>query len=72
MGMFDSLMVTCPYCGKMVEFQSKAGDCICAEYSATNVPDEIAVDVKDDVSCCEKCGRDVRLNVQVIKVITAY
>ena len=69
--MFDTLMVACPDCGKMIEFQSKAGDCILAEYDVNNVPDEIAVDVKDDISSCE-CGKKVKLHVQVIKVITAY
>ena len=70
MGMFDSLIVKCPECKSPVEFQSKAGECMLAEYSVNNVPDEIALDLKDEVSQCENCGYSCRLNVQVIKMIT--
>ena len=70
MGMYDTLIVKCPECGSQVGFQSKAGDCNLYNYSVNDVPAEIAIDLKNDVSRCENCGYSCRLNVQVIKVVT--
>ena len=60
MGMFDSVIATCPKCGKDVEFQSKAGECALRTYSATSVPPEIAKDVAGDAQACV-CGYVLRL-----------
>ena len=78
MGMFDSVMITCPSCGKKLEFQSKAGDCTLATYEQDKVPIEIAYDIGLDVERCE-CGayvgvmRDTEIRtVPVIGVICKY
>jgi len=42
MGMFDSVMIKCTKCDKMIEVQSKAGDCCLNEYPEYAVPVEIA------------------------------
>jgi hypothetical protein len=54
MGMFDSLYVQC-VCGKQVEFQSKAGPCICAAFTLQNCPPQVGADLIGQVSVCE-CG----------------
>jgi hypothetical protein len=72
MGMFDSLYVDCPQCGKPIEFQSKVGDCACDDFDITNVPAEIALDCKDDIEQCPNCFAEVGLNVQSIVIIQAY
>jgi hypothetical protein len=69
MGMFDSFMATCPDCGKQVEFQSKAGDCLLNEYTVTNVPAMVACDLDGDVGSCE-CGRLLTIYTQTIVNIT--
>lgn len=63
MGMFDSVFVPCPICKKLIEFQSKAGECNLKKYHYTSVPANIAMDIKskdydgkpyDVITCCEK------------------
>lgn len=59
MGMFDSLIVCCPICGENVEFQSKGGECILAQYNIVNVPPEVLWDTDDSAYC--SCGAVVSL-----------
>ena len=56
MGMFDTVVIDCPKCstGK-IEFQSKAGECVLAEYSIDEVPPDIAGDVIGTQSSCGEC-----------------
>jgi len=55
--MFDSVMVECPACGeKKVEFQSKAGACVCDFFFEECVPAIIAADLHGDTETCPKCG----------------
>jgi hypothetical protein len=61
MGMFDSVMVPCPKCGELVEFQSKSGPCMCRTFTLDTVPPEILVGAyKDSPSKC-RCGEVVHL-----------
>ena len=55
MGMFDSLIVQCPGCGKDVEFQSKAGDCLLKVYNLSSVPLAIAHDLDGEEDVCLNC-----------------
>lgn len=61
MGMFDTVVFKCSRCGGRVELQSKAGDCILAEYSASEVPVAIAVDVQGESVKCDGCGTRMSL-----------
>lgn len=60
MGMFDSVFGSCPHCHKIVEMQSKAGDCLCNEYDIYNVPVTIAKSLENNKTdyntTCEHCG----------------
>lgn len=67
--MYDTLIVKCPDCGSPMEFQSKAGACSLYEYTIHNVPDDVAIDLKDETQSCDKCGYVAKIRVQVIKVI---
>lgn len=60
MGMFDSLYVPCGNCGKSVEFQSKAGECICATYTIFDCPPAIAGDLIGQSRGC-KCGAIIQV-----------
>ena len=55
MGMFDSVMVKCPECGEEIEFQSKAGECLCEVYPEENVPVVVAADISGEKCVCHKC-----------------
>lgn len=59
MGMLDSIYAPCPICGKLIEFQNKAGECTFKKYNYKNVPVEIAKDLDKygcgyDIECCNK------------------
>ena len=68
MGMFDSLIVRCPECGKNIEFQSKSGDCNLDEYRLDNCPAAILGSLANTSETCE-CGRVVTLRVQTFATI---
>ena len=72
MGMFDRIWVNCPNCGTLVEFQSKAGECILHDYNIYNIPAGIADDIKNDAEMCEKCGEVVSLYVKVSATVVPY
>jgi hypothetical protein len=58
MGLFDSVHFICPNCGyKFIEFQSKAGDCLCESYTWNEVPIEIAHDIQGEKECCPACEK---------------
>jgi NMD protein affecting ribosome stability and mRNA decay len=56
MGLFDTVLFTCPECGEKVEKQSKAGDCYLAEISQSQVPIEIAQDILGQLVKCDDCN----------------
>ena len=60
MGMFDSVFVDCPKCGKMIEFQSKGGDCELRRYHSRSVPPDIALSLDGSKDHCD-CGAVVVL-----------
>lgn len=55
MGMFDRVMARCPKCGRQVEFQSRLGPCVLAQYSLGAVPAEVAADLHNKSETCV-CG----------------
>ena len=61
MGMFDSVIVQCPNCGKGMEFQSKAGDCDLISYTLESAPSEILMDIMNDPQFHQACGQWVAL-----------
>lgn len=65
MGMFDSVYVDCK-CGEKVEFQSKAGDCLCHDYTIYDLPHEIALDLNKEVQECGKCGNKLKIHTKAI------
>ena len=57
MGMFDTLHFNCPDCGRHIEEQTKAGECMLLDIPADAVPLEVAGSVEGDVVYCEKCRK---------------
>jgi len=69
MGMFDSVMVPCPKCGEVSEFQSKGGDCILREYTLETAPADVLSDVNRHApNTCGKCGTIFAVKVSVTAV----
>ena len=57
MGMFDSVFVPCPKCGREEEFQTKSGDCILGRYTLENAPKDVMWDINRHAPyTCSKCG----------------
>lgn len=57
MGMFDSVTVSCPECGDLVDQQSKAGRRNLAVFTLDNAPLEILLDIAKDTIFCTKGHR---------------
>ena len=57
MGCFDSVMVPCPECGELTEFQTKAGECLLTEYSFEDAPAALLVDVVNETHRCKNGHR---------------
>ena len=72
MGMFDSVFVECPYCGIVLELQTKNGLCILGRYDLINAPPEVLLGVAGKHECDgfgargEGCGKRLHVNVQCI------
>lgn len=65
MGLFDSVMVPCPECGTINEFQSKGGDCRLAEYTLADAPSDVLIDAVGYTVTCTECGYPYHLEVNV-------
>lgn len=62
MGMFDSFHADCPNCGHSLEFQSKSGACMLANYDKSNLPPvDTAVDLNGEVVRCQFCNKNILL-----------
>lgn len=72
MGMFDSMFVKCT-CGALIEFQSKAGRCVLAEFTPANVPPDIAGDLNGETEECEKCKKSYTIKTTTqVQVLEDY
>lgn len=63
MGVFDSVWVPCPKCGKKNEFQSKGGECLLRDYTLEDVPEDVLSDINRHPVECE-CGRKYKVGVK--------
>ncbi len=59
--MFDTVIFKCPNCGKDIEEQTKAGECILRNFNCNEVPINIAIDLFDEVVHCYECGKSYRM-----------
>lgn len=56
MGLFDSVMVPCPHCGRGVEFQTKADpDAYCRWFTLETATAEMLFDIMNEPNHCERC-----------------
>ncbi len=64
MGCFDTVMVPCPKCGKMAEFQSKGGDCAMRVYGLNDAPADVLQDVNRHGAHVCRCGVVFKVRVR--------
>jgi hypothetical protein len=69
MGMYDSVMVNCPQCGKEHEFQSKSGDCLLEVYTLENCPDDVIANVNRHSPCKCDCGALFQVDIATRKAV---
>lgn len=61
MGMFDSVMVPCPKCGKPLEFQSKADECAMNVWPLEKAPSHVLSDIMNEPIYHRTCGHWIAL-----------
>ncbi|MFA5319533.1 MAG: hypothetical protein WC387_04210 [Candidatus Paceibacterota bacterium] len=69
MGVFDTVLVKCPKCGKKNDFQTKSGDCFLEVYELDNCPDNVLADVNRHSPCHCKCGTIYEVDIPNRKAI---
>lgn len=62
MGCFDSVNFFCPKCQKIIEVQSKAGNCSMLTFSSIEVPLDIAHDIIDTLVYCDNCKNSFQIH----------
>lgn len=67
MGMFDSIMVPCPECGKKYEAQTKSGECCLYTWDLDEAPIEALLGVNSLAPFECQCGTsfEVKFKIQV-------
>lgn len=71
MGMYDSVMVNCPQCGKEHEFQSKSGECLLDVYTLKNCPDDVIANVNRHSPCKCDCGIEFEVDIENRKAVVS-
>lgn len=64
MGLFDTIILKCPNCKGILEFQSKGGECILKEYNEKNVSWNVMLAVNGKVIKCENCLKNIKLIIK--------
>ena len=65
MGMFDSLYVDCPVCGKELEFQSKTGECFLSAYHEDDLTPIVAYGMDGNIVKCQFCRSRIQLKCDI-------
>ena len=69
MGMFNTVLVNCPKCGKTHEFQSKSGNCTLEEYNLKECPTDVIIDVNRYSPYKCACGAVFEVDIENRKAI---
>ncbi len=62
MGMYDEVMIPCPYCGKLTYEQSKGGDCLLIKYTYPSVPQKVLSGLVGEEIPCDHC--DMKFSIK--------
>lgn len=64
MGMFDTVIVSCPNCGEEVGFQSKSGECMLRCYILEDCPDDVLSNVNRHAPYDCDCGSNFQVDIE--------
>lgn len=64
MGLFDTINFQCPNCGRMIQAQSKSGNCDLKEYDVTSVPLSVSSDANRHSPYWCECGKKWYLTLE--------
>ncbi len=67
MGVYDTVMVPCPNCGKKEEFQSKSGECFLQVVELEECPTDILADVNRHSPYICDCGTEFEVDLRTRK-----
>lgn len=68
--MYDTVLVPCPDCGEIEQFQSKSGECLLDEYPLDECPQDVLLDVnRHSPYTCEKCNTVFAVSIEEKKVL---
>lgn len=65
MGMFDSVMASCPKCGTVAEFQSKSGPCALLCFRLDQAPADVLCGAANFPHRCENCSTVFAIGIEV-------
>lgn len=65
MGMYDTVWVKCPHCGKRTDMQSKSGDCCLDNYELKDAPIEVVADLISGRGWtkCTWCSKNIKIEL---------
>ena len=61
MGMFNTIIVECPNCGKEIEFQTKSGTKMLERYYIDKVPEEEIQGILGQTERCYECNQIIEI-----------
>lgn len=67
MGMFDTVHVRCPRCGRENSQQTKSGPCLLNDYRLEDAPQEVLGGIARETFACEDCS--IAYRVRLIAVV---
>jgi len=62
MGVYNTILVNCPGCGALVEFQSKSGSSSMSVFRISAMPYKDLKDIIGESWSCGNCGNLVRIS----------
>lgn len=68
MGLFDSIIVKCPECNKVIDFQSKGGECCMLDYSLEEAPEDVLSNANRHSPHKCRCGKWLYIDEENRKV----
>jgi len=66
---FDVVWYDCPKCGKHIDYQTKAGECLLRDIQADRVPLDIASGIQGELIYCTNCNRQWEILVDAPSVV---
>lgn len=66
MGMFDTVLVSCPNCRHKEQFQTKSGECTLREIDLEECPVDMLLDInRHSPHTCEQCGTQFKVEFEI-------